>query len=227
MLNKIVTGIKNYDVSVILTIFNSRKFFRRALNSVLDQTFKNIEIIIVDDGSTDGSETDLFPVLKENDFIKYIRHSNRKHPLSLNTGIINSTGNFITFIDSDDEYRSDHIEERIKYFSENEDADLIYSPAELIGNDDDMFVPDANDKEKLIHLNDCIIGGTLYRKRNVFETLNGFKNIYSHDSEFYKRAVDIFNVKKFDLPTYVYYRDNPDSVISKLKSKMNFSVNHF
>ncbi|HMR39047.1 MAG TPA: glycosyltransferase family A protein [Ignavibacteria bacterium] len=221
MPNSIVTGIRDYDVSVILTMYNSRKFFLRALNSVLNQTYKKIELIIVDDGSTDGTESVLFPVLKENDFIKYIRHSNRKHPLSLNAGIINSSGKFITFIDSDDEYRSNHLEERIKYFSVNKDIDLIYSPADLIGNEDDMYVPDAHDKEKLIHLNDCIIGGTFFGKRNVFETLNGFKNIYSHDSEFYKRAVEIFNVKEFELPTYVYYRDNPDSVISKLKSKMN------
>ncbi|HMQ68049.1 MAG TPA: glycosyltransferase family A protein [Ignavibacteria bacterium] len=221
MPNSIVTGIREYDVSVILTVYNSRKFFLRALNSVLNQTYKKIELIIVDDGSTDGTESVLFPVLKQNDFIKYIRHSNRKHPLSLNAGIINSSGKFITFIDSDDEYRSNHLEERIKYFSVNKDIDLIYSPADLIGNEDDMYVPDAHDKEKLIHLNDCIIGGTFFGKRNVFETLNGFKNIYSHDSEFYKRAVEIFNVKEFELPTYVYYRDNPDSVISKLKSKMN------
>lgn len=218
--NSIETEFIKYNISVILTLYNSRNFFKRALESVLDQTYKNFEIIIVDDGSTDGTETDLFPFLKKYEFLKYLRHSNRKHPISLNTGILNSTGNFITFIDSDDEYKPNHLEERINYFSDNEDADLIYSPAELIGNENDMFVPDVNDPKNLIHLNDCIIGGTFFGKRNVFETLNGFKNIYSHDSEFYKRASDVFNVKRFDLPTYVYYRDNPDSVISKLKNKL-------
>ena len=95
------TEINKYDVSVILTLFNSRQTFRRALESVLMQTYKNIELIIVDDGSTDDIENELFPLLKANPALKYIRHSNRKHPLSLNTGIMNSTGKYILFLDSD------------------------------------------------------------------------------------------------------------------------------
>jgi glycosyltransferase involved in cell wall biosynthesis len=221
MLISMETEIKHYEISVILTLYNSNKFFRRSLDSVLRQTYKNFEVIIVDDGSTDETEDDLFDYLKSFEFIKYIRHSNRKHPLSLNTGILNSNGKFITFIDSDDEYKSEHLEKRIEYFSENKNVDLIYSPAELIGNENDMMVPDVNNMNSLIHLNDCIIGGTFFGKQNVFETLKGFKNIYSHDSEFYNRAKETFTVNKFDLPTYIYHRDNPDSVISKLKSEMN------
>ncbi|MBK8552012.1 MAG: glycosyltransferase family 2 protein [Ignavibacteria bacterium] len=214
------TDTGKYDVSVILTLFNSKKVFKRALNSVLNQTFKNYELIIIDDGSIDGTEQDLFPYLKDNSHFKYIRHSNRKHPLSLNAGIINSTGKFITFIDSDDEYKPTHLEERASYFFENPEIDLIHSPAALIGDEDDFYVPDVNDNSKLIHLKDCIIGGTLFGKRKVFEELGGFRNIYSHDSDFYSRAVIKFNVKLFDSPTYVYYRNNPDSVISKLKEKI-------
>lgn len=221
MLNSMKTELSEIEISVILTIFNSRKFFRRALESVLNQSYTNFEIIIVDDGSTDGSETDLFPFLKKYEFIKYIRHSNRKHPLSLNTGILISSGKFITFLDSDDEYKPNHLKERFNYFLKNKNTDLIYSPAELIGIEDDMFVPDANDLKKLIHINNCIIGGTFFGRKEVFSSLNGFKNIYSHDSDFYKRACEVFKVEKFDLKTYIYYRDNPDSVISKLKNEMN------
>jgi len=220
MLNSIKTGLSEFEISVVLTIFNSRKFFRKALKSVLNQSYTNFEIVIVDDGSADGVETDLFPYLKKHDFMKYIRHSNRKHPLSLNTGILNSTGKFVTFLDSDDEYKPDHLKERINYFFKNKNTDLIYSPAELIGNEDDMFVPDANDLKKLIHINNCIIGGTFFGKKEVFLSLKGFRNIYSHDSDFYKRACDVFNVEKFDSKTYKYYRNNPDSVISKLKNEM-------
>ncbi len=210
-----------YEVSVILTLFNSRIIFRRALNSVLNQTFRDYELIIVDDGSSDETESELFPILKANSNFKYIRHSNRNHPLSLNTGIANSSGKFITFIDSDDEYESKHLEDRVRYFSENPETDLIHSPALLIVDEKDFFVPDATDNSKLIHLSECIIGGTLFGKRKVFEELKGFKNIYSHDSDFYKRASDKFCVMKFDSPTYIYYRNNPDSVISKLKESIN------
>ncbi|MEO8209807.1 MAG: glycosyltransferase family A protein [bacterium] len=214
-----VIDTKTYDVSVILTLFNSKKFFKRAIDSVLNQTFNNYELIIVDDGSSDGIESVLFPILKVNHNFKYIRHSNRKHPLSLNTGIINSSGKFISLIDSDDEYKSNHLEERIKYFLNNSEVDLIYSPATIIGDERDFYVPDSKDNTKLIHLDDCIIGGTFFGKRKVFEELNGFENVYSHDSEFYERANKKYLVSKFNSPTYIYYRNNPDSIINKLKKE--------
>jgi len=206
-----------YEVSVILTLFNSKEYFFRAIKSVINQTANNVELVIVDDGSTDYIETELFPLLKENKNFKYIRHSNRKHPLTLNTGIVISSGELITFLDSDDEYQPGHLEERINFFEKNPEVDLIYSPATLIGIESDFLVPDARDESKLISLNECIIGGTLFGKRKVFEELGGFKDFYGHDFEFYNRAVNKYEVRKFDSPTYVYYRNNPNSIISKMK----------
>ncbi len=153
-----------YAVSVILTLYNSKNFYTRALDSIVEQSFKDFEIVIVDDGSIDEIEKEIFPFLKMNSNAKYIKHSNRKHPLSLNTGIVNSSGNYITFLDSDDEYKTRHLEERVNYFLSNPDVDLIHSPATLIGEEKDFFVPDANDKSRLIHLNDCVIGGTFFGK---------------------------------------------------------------
>lgn len=209
--------IVKYKVSVILTLYNSRKFFEKSINSVLNQTFKNLQLVIVDDGSEDNSELTLFPILKKYSNFKYIRHSNRRQPLSLNSGIINSTGEYITFLDSDDEYEKTHIEQRVDYFKMNSSVDLIYSPATIIGSEKDSYVPDVNDNSKLIHINECIIGGTLFGNRRVFEELNGFKDIYSHDSEFYNRAKEKFIVEEFNSPTYHYYRNNPDSITNKMK----------
>jgi len=212
--------LKEYTVSIILTLFNSRKYAGRAIDSVANQTFKDFELIITDDGSTDDIENDILPLLKNNQGYKYIRHSNRKQPLSLNTGIRCSSGKYITLLDSDDEYMPEHLSERVKYFEENPETDLIHSPANIIGAEKDFFVPDVNDTSKLIHLSECIIGGTMFGKRKVFEDLKGFNNIYSHDSDFYTRAVKRFNVVKFDSPTYIYYRNNPDSVINNLKKSL-------
>ena len=215
-----ISGDAKYKVSIVLTLFNSKNYYLRAVNSVLNQTFKNYELVIVDDGSTDAIETELFSLLKQNPDFIYIRHSNKGHALSLNTGIKISTAKLITFLDSDDEYKPGHIEERVNYFENNKSVDLIYSPATIIGDEEDLFVPDARDKNKLIHLNDCVIGGTFFGKREVFENLEGFKNVYSHDSEFFERAKNKFVTMKFNSPTYVYYRNNPGSIISQLKKNM-------
>jgi len=91
----------------------------------------------------------------------------------------------------------------------------------IIGEEKDLFVPDARDTSKLVHLKDCVIGGTFFGKRKVFVELNGFKNIYSHDFDFFNRANEKFTVLKYDLPTYVYHRDNSESVINKMKEHSN------
>lgn len=217
----IEVNLNNFDVSVILTLFNSRKYFRKAVDSVLKQTYTNIELIIVDDGSSDEVENELFPLLKKHDNFKYLRHSNRKHPLSLNSGIRISSGKFITFLDSDDEFLPEHLEERVKLFLENTNIDLIHSPALLEGEEKNFFVPDANNLSRMIHLDECIIGGTLFGKREVFTELGGFRNIYSHDSDFFERANEKFNVFRFDLRTYVYNRDNPVSVTNLMMKNID------
>jgi glycosyltransferase involved in cell wall biosynthesis len=211
-----VTGKKKRSVSVILTLFNSRKFFKRAIRSLKNQTFKDFELIIVDDGSEDNAAKDIFKLFSSDIDLKYLWHSNRGHPLSLNSGILISSGKYITFLDSDDEYSEDHLELRVKYFKKN-NVDLVFSPAKLTGNEKDFYVPDRRNKKKMIHINDCIIGGTIFGKREVFFELDGFRNLYSHDSDLVKRAEKKFNVAKLDVPTYIYHRDNPDSVTQKLK----------
>jgi glycosyltransferase involved in cell wall biosynthesis len=215
-----LTNLLKYKVSVIITVFNRKKRLIRAIKSVLNQTYKNYEVIIIDDGSTDGVEKIIFPILKANHNFKYIRHSNRHTVLSLNTGLKIAEGKFITFLDSDDEYAPDHLLKRINYFSKNKYLDLIHSPTSLIGKEEDFYIPDANNKNKLVHLNDCIIGATLFGKKEVFEKLDGFRKIFSYDSDFYKRAKKEFNVLEFNLPTYIYYRDSKDSVLTSMKNKM-------
>jgi glycosyltransferase involved in cell wall biosynthesis len=162
----------------------------------------------------------IIPFLKKFKNITFYRQQNKGNPCALNIGIQLSSGKFITFLDSDDEYEIDHLAKRIKFFRKNPDVDLIYTSAKIIGEEKDYFVPDARNKNKLIHLNDCVIGATLFGKQIVFNTLNGFKNKYSHDYDFVKRAEQKYKIKKLDLPTYIYYRNNENSVINSLKNKL-------
>lgn len=209
-----------YTVSIILTTYNRKKYLPRAINSILIQTYKNYEVIIVDDGSEDDSEKIIFTYLKKYTNFKYIRHSNRKNPLSVNSGFLLSTGKYITLLDSDDEYHKNHLKQRVEFMKKNSKVDLLHSPATLIGKEEDMFLPDARNKKKLIHINDCIIGATLFGKREVFMKLGGFKNKYSADSDFYTRAIkENFKVTKFDVPSYIYYRNLQDSVTNKIKNR--------
>lgn len=197
-------------ISVILTVFNRENSLRRSINSLLAQSFRNWELIAVNDGSSDGS----YEILKEygNLFsnIKVFTQDNRKLAFSRNRGIFNSSGKYITFLDSDDEYQINHLYERVIFMEKNPEIDLIHGGVKVIG---DEFVRDKDNPFCFIHLSECIIGGTFFGKRNVFKSLNGFKeNIYSEDSEFLQRAEKNFKTKKVDFNTYLYHRESGDSI---------------
>lgn len=207
---------KNYEpaVSIILPTFNRVDLLPRAVESVLQQTFKKFELIVVDDGSTDSTFEYINKHLSVNHNIRYLKHSNRKLAISLNTGIAVSCGNYLMFLGSDDELKPDHLERRVDYMNAHPHVDLIHGGVVVIGN---PYVPDKNDSSKQIHLEQCTIGGTFFGKRKIFIELDGFKDIqYSEDSEFMERAAQKYKVEKIDFPTYIYHRDTPGSITNSM-----------
>ncbi|MDT3695047.1 MAG: glycosyltransferase family A protein [Ignavibacterium sp.] len=204
-------------VSIIMAVYNREDYIPRAVDSVLNQSYKNWELIAVDDGSEDKSAKLLENYKTNNSQIKVIYQQHQFLPAARNNGIKNSKGEYITFLDSDDEYHVDHILKRVNYLIENPQIDLLRGGVKVIGNE---FVPDKNDTTKLIHLSQCTIGATFFGKRKVFIELNGFKDIrYSEDSEFLERVNKIFKVEKVSFPTYIYHRETPDSITNTIKKK--------
>ncbi len=198
------------EVSVILTVYNRAKYLGRCIDSLLNQTFTNWELIAIDDGSTDNSFEILNTYRTAYQNIKVLQHQNMKLPLSRNKGIKISSGKYITFLDSDDEYEKDHLQKRVDYLENHPGIDLIHGGVNIIG---DEYVRDKNNPKTFIHLSKCTIGATFFGKRNIFLDLNGFKNLkYSEDSEFLERAEKHYRVKKVDFNTYRYHRDVPDSL---------------
>lgn len=201
-------------ISIILPTYNRVEYLEKSIYSVINQSYMNWELLIVDDGSTDGTNHFIKKYINKYRNIRYYFHENRGAPYSMNVGISDARGEFITFLGSDDEFKQNHLGIRIKCFKENLNVDLIHSPAEIVGN---RFVKDKNDKSKKIDLDDCIIGGTLFGRRNVFKELNGFKELnYSPESEFIERAEVKYIIKKFNERTYIYNRDTPDSICNNI-----------
>ena len=202
-------------VSIILPTYNRKKLLPRAIDSVLTQTIKDWELIVVDDGSSDSTFILIDDYMKGNENIRYIRHTNRRPPLSQNAGLIASIGKYISFLGSDDEYKPTYLEERIKVLAANPEIDMIHGGVEIIG---DPYVKDKNDLTKQIHLSECVVGGTFLGKREMFLEMEGFKNLaYSDDSDFFERAQTKYKIIKVDFPTYIYYRDTPDSICSTIE----------
>jgi len=191
------------EVSVILPTFNRSSLLMNAVQSVLDQDFEDWELLIVDDGSTDNTFQLINPLLHKHEKIRYLKHGNKKLNMSRNAGIQASFGKYVTFIDSDDLYLSNHLSSRYLYMQENQDIDLIVGG---VFTHHDIFVRDCYDLKKLINVQDCIVGATLFGKRSSFLTLEGFKKLdYAAETELWKRAGSMLNIKKIEEPkTYIY-----------------------
>lgn len=91
-----------YKVSVIIPVFNSEDYLGKCLDSILNQTLIDIEIILIDDGSTDASLQIIKQYAKKYNNVKYISKANEGQAIARNIGIEMSTGDFICFVDSDD-----------------------------------------------------------------------------------------------------------------------------
>ena len=199
-----------------MTVFNTDlKYTKRAIDSVLKQDFQDFELIIIDDGSKENNRESLMDYVEQyEDKITYIRHSNRGQSASVNRGVLYSLGEYITILDSDDEYKPNHLSTCLR---EINGADLICSTTEtIVDSDNDYYVPDKNDHTKLIHLDEVIMFGTLFGLKKVFTSID-FKTGFAADSDFYEQATQLFNVKKLDLRTYVYHRNIPNSICATIK----------
>jgi glycosyltransferase involved in cell wall biosynthesis len=203
-------------VSVLMTVFNTNfTYTKRAIDSVLKQDFQDFELIIIDDGSKENNRKSLLDYIEKNENkISYIRHSNCGQSESINRGVLYSLGEFITIIDSDDEYKPNHLSNCLREINE---LDLICSTSEtIVDNEEDYYVPDKNDLTKLIHLDEATLFGTLFGRRKVFTSIK-FKTGFAADADFYEQASKLFCVNKLDLRTYVYHRNIANSICAKIK----------
>jgi glycosyltransferase involved in cell wall biosynthesis len=207
---------RRVTISVLMSVFNTEiEWVKRAIASILNQDFQDFELILIDDGSASATHIQLLEyVEKIRHEVIYIRHTNRGQSLSINRGILNSKGKYIAILDADDEFKPNHLSACLEELG---NYDLIASTTDTIVDEEaDYFVPDKYDFDQLIHVDDCILFATLFGKRKVFESI-GFEIQYAADSHFFEQASKSFKVKKVDLRTYIYYRNNPESVCSTLK----------
>lgn len=201
--------------SIIITTYNRAHILKRALESLISQTEQDWEAIIVDDESSDDTYLQVLPYLRSDHRIKYIRKTHSGEALSKNAGINSSSGKFISFLDSDDEYSPMHLQLRRAILLQYPSVRFLYGGVWVIGN---QYVPDRYDCTKQINLKDCVIGGTFFIDRNVVTRLNGFRLIMlGADADLFDRAVeDGVLMMKTNIPTYIYHREHEDSITNIL-----------
>lgn len=120
---------QNDLISVVIPTYNGSKYILSTVLSALNQTYSPIEVIVVDDGSTEDIAAVLNPVISR---IKYIRQENRGPAAARNHGILMSKVSYIAFLDHDDNWVSDNIRGKIEVLKKNPECAMAYSYPELI-----------------------------------------------------------------------------------------------
>lgn len=144
-------------VSVIIPTYNREHFIAKAIYSVIEQGYGNIEIIVVDDHSTDDTEIVVKRLLKDFTCIKYFKNIRRKGPSGArNTGIFKSSGQYIAFLDSDDIWLPNHLISGIEILARYPQLDFLFGNFELVDYKSQQHLYNFFDQKVALHSLQCV-----------------------------------------------------------------------
>ena len=194
---------KNNKFSVIVPVYNAEKYLKKCIDSILEQTYQNYEIIVINDGSTDNSWKLLEKLYSNNNKIKLINKKNEGVSSTRNLGIEKSCGEWITFVDSDDWIEKNTLEEIIKIIDKDKEIEIIF--CNLFKNTEDtQIIPHKminqtieKDKRKLI---DTIIAIDYGEKKYG----TNFGNCRCIGGKFYKKSLITDNKISFTIDIVSY-----------------------
>lgn len=203
-------------VSVIIPFYNEEEYIEKALISVLNQTYENLEILLINDGSTDNS---LKIVKKFNDKrIKIIESTNNGVSIARNIGIKESKGNYLCFLDADDYWEKNKIEKQVKFIEKN-NYSFIYSNYRFIKRNGKfgniVNVPKSLNYKQALKNTTIFISTVMLNTEKIEK-----KYIYMPDKKRGQDTATWWNILKNDITAYgindvlAYYRIKPKSLSS-------------
>ena len=201
--------------SIVIPSYNTSNYISSCVDSILNQTFKNYEIIVVDDCSSDKDYT--FKILQEKPNIKLFSTKKNSGPgATRNLGISKATGQYIIFVDSDDTLASNDTLENINNIIGDSSPDIIYTGFKFIG-EDFSFIPNSANctKEFRLAINKYINVWSIVWNSNFIKNNNIMfsETCYSYEDVAYAfLGISLANSYKIaPFITYNYTRNRPDS----------------
>ena len=223
-------------VSVVLPSYNHRRFVNHAIRSVYRQTYRPLELIIIDDGSSDGSAATIREFLDSAPpptgiSVKFSARENRGAPATINEGIEKSSGDYVAILNSDDAYFPERIQECVAA-ARNRNSRLVFTYVEPIDAQDKSVEPehrwrswyyDAMMQELdispsvgfvLLTRNIAVATGNLFFRRELYDEVGPFADYrYAHDLDFIMRSLELDEPALIRRPLY-WYRLHDANTIS-------------
>ncbi|WP_236584221.1 MULTISPECIES: glycosyltransferase family A protein [unclassified Nitratiruptor] len=203
--------------SVIIPVYNRANVIKRAIESVLHQTYKDFELIVVDDGSTDET-----PKILEQYPIQVIRQENRGVSAARNSGIKAAKGKIIAFLDSDDEWKKNHLETHAEFFEKNPDYTIHQTDEIWIRNGKFLNKKKIHQKKSgyifydSLHL--CLISPSAVAiKKELFDEVGLFREDFEvcEDYELWLRITKKYPVGFSPIQTVIKYGGHEDQLSQK------------
>lgn len=196
-------------VSIVLPTYNGETFIRESIESVINQTYQNWELIIVNDCSTDKTPEIINEYAQRDSRIKvYNNEVNKKLPASLNVGFSHATGEYYTWTSDDNMFKPNAIEVLVKYLDENPDVDLVSSKYDVIdekGNFVKLF--DKNNKRTVLKLvRGPNVGASFMYKKEISEKVGGYDTelFCAEDYDFWCKVAVAGNILYTNESLYKY-----------------------
>ncbi|WP_251497685.1 glycosyltransferase family 2 protein [Otoolea muris] len=190
-------------VSVILPVYNGEKFLSKAIESILGQSYQDLELIVVNDCSTDQTSEIVRGYSHQDSRIRIINNEvNMKLPASLNEGFKNSTGQFLTWTSDDNILKRDALAILMKNISDG--ADFVYSGMEYIDENGEMIDITDHLGEDIWYSNS--IGACFLYKREIYDVLGGYDTSFFlvEDYEYWMRIAVQYKMKFIPDKLYQY-----------------------
>ena len=201
-------------VSIIIPVFNGERFLREAVESVLAQKYSPVEIIIVDDGSTDGTATVArsFP-----ETVRYLHQTNHGPAAARNRGIEQAQGNLIAFADADDLWPSHKLELQLPYLIRDSKIDIVLGRIQQVLLSETQ-AKEIGDPAFSVNLGSAVIRRSCFERVGLFdETMR-----YSEDVDWFMRAREgAAAIMTIDAVTLFYRQHEQNMTRGKSTSELN------
>lgn len=231
--------------SVVIPSYNHARFINRCINSVLDQSLQDWELIVIDDGSSDNSNEIIADYALQDDRIRHVKQTNQGAHAAINRGLAMARGDFLTILNSDDEFSSDRFANCLRVFAAEPDLGLVSSWIDVIDAENNSLGvkmgwenmepwPIANKAASFAGTDDYALNALMSNfvsttsnmvfRRELYELVGGMRNLrFAHDWDFLLRACAAFKCKSIPEPL-MRYRIHGNNTISSNRKWMLFEV---
>jgi glycosyltransferase involved in cell wall biosynthesis len=193
--------MKEMLVSVVIPVYNGEDYIKETLESIFEQTYKTIEVIIVDDGSTDDSEK---VIAEYDDRVTYIKQSNAGPAAARNNGVRHATGEYVAFLDADDIWMPEKLSRQISIMQDN-DAGFSHTGS-LVFDEQKEFDYRPKSQPEVMSAQEAF--DTLFFSNFITTSTVVVNRIVLSEAGFFDEDPGLFAVEDYDLWLRVVQRTN-------------------